>query len=106
MASVERIVLHIGVEKTGTTTLQVALALNRALLKDRGFVFPVGERGSWGHLGLTLFAATTTPIRDIARIAGLAEEGAIATFRATSPPHLAPSLTLPRSPPTSLPPAH
>jgi hypothetical protein len=35
-----RIVLHVGTHKTGTTTVQDSLALNRALLARRGVVFP------------------------------------------------------------------
>ena len=40
----ERIFLHIGVEKTGTTTLQVAMAINRSLLHKHGFAIPTGRR--------------------------------------------------------------
>ena len=46
----ERVVLHIGLAKTGTKTLQAAMTLNRDLLRRHGFVYPAlpGER----HAGL------------------------------------------------------
>ena len=37
----ERVCLHIGVAKTGTKTLQLAMGLNRDLLHRHGFVYPV-----------------------------------------------------------------
>lgn len=48
-------ILHIGIEKTGTTSIQRFLALNRGWLHERGFAFPLasGQRNS--HL-LALYA--------------------------------------------------
>jgi hypothetical protein len=40
----ERIILHIGAEKTGSTTIQEFLWLNRELLKSHGVYFPGSER--------------------------------------------------------------
>ena len=50
----ERVVLHIGLAKTGTKTLQAAMTLNRDLLRRHGFVYPAlpGER----HAGLAVYA--------------------------------------------------
>ena len=51
----ERVFLHVGTAKTGTKTLQLAMSLNRELLRQNGFVYPVlpGER----HAGLAIYAA-------------------------------------------------
>ena len=53
--------LHIGLQKTGTTTIQTCLAQNRVLLADSGFVYPdptsvrIGlDDRSHGHLSLSL----------------------------------------------------
>jgi hypothetical protein len=54
----ESIFLHIGLEKTGTTTLQAAMAVNRQLLRRYGYVFPEGLDGFPSyHIGLGLWAA-------------------------------------------------
>ena len=39
---VERVFLHIGAPKTGTTYLQQALGLNRGAMKDAGVLYPAG----------------------------------------------------------------
>ncbi len=44
--------LHIGTEKTGTTTIQRYLAGNRKSLKAQGFLYPVSP-GETNHLALT-----------------------------------------------------
>ncbi len=46
-----RIVLHIGAEKTGTTTIQAFCALNRQALRNRGVFYP-DEFGPNNHLAL------------------------------------------------------
>lgn len=40
--------LHIGTEKTGTTTIQTFLSSNRLLLQKYGYIFPktIGSNGS------------------------------------------------------------
>lgn len=50
-----RAILHIGVEKTGTTTLQMFLQRNRARLLEKGFVYP-RFCGEYNHTGLAAFA--------------------------------------------------
>lgn len=52
----DNLILHIGAEKTGTTTIQEFLALNRALLKEQGVIFP-GSLGGKNHTRLALYAA-------------------------------------------------
>ncbi len=72
-----RAILQIGTEKTGTTTLQLFLASNRATLAERGFVYP-SFCGARNHTGLAAYAlapARLDPIRE--------------SFGATSPEHVA-----------------
>ncbi|MCF7221308.1 hypothetical protein [Marilutibacter chinensis] len=48
-----RLVAHIGLHKTGTTSLQLAMAANRELLGKSGVLYPVaGHIDSGGHLNL------------------------------------------------------
>lgn len=47
----KRLIIHIGIGKTGTTSIQVALDLGRDLLLDAGFLYPkTGLAGSGHHL--------------------------------------------------------
>jgi len=55
------LILHIGTQKTGTTSIQALLSRNQQLLKDHGFDYPdpskvqIGlDDSSHGHLGLSL----------------------------------------------------
>jgi len=50
--------LHIGVEKTGTTTIQSFMAKNRIALHQEGFLYPLAP-GKENHVGLTILAADT-----------------------------------------------
>ncbi|PTQ74994.1 hypothetical protein [Celeribacter persicus] len=51
-----RFILHIGTHKTGTTSIQKGLSLNRALLEKRGIFYPsydlIGFRDHYAHLGI------------------------------------------------------
>lgn len=49
----KRLVLHIGTEKTGTTSIQNGLAVNRECLRENGIIFP----RSLGWVNHTLLAA-------------------------------------------------
>ncbi len=74
-----KIVLHIGAEKTGTTTIQEFLALNRDRLRELGVYFPkaVGEKN---HTHLALCAALDK--RGISkRAAGRLAENGLEDFR-------------------------
>ena len=43
------IYLHIGLPRTGTTSIQIGLALNRTLLQDAGYFFPKEGINHYGH---------------------------------------------------------
>ena len=47
-----RVVLHVGMHKTGSTSLQETFAANRKLLARHGFVYPEVTRGDPAHHGL------------------------------------------------------
>jgi len=57
----KKIILHIGTEKTGTTSIQEFLNLNRVALRDKGFLAPNsgGERHQ-SNFALIGFDGTTT----------------------------------------------
>lgn len=57
-------ILHIGVEKTGTTSIQQFLALNREDLKSRSILFPQSP-GSSNHMRLAGYAANDEKRDDI-----------------------------------------
>jgi tetratricopeptide (TPR) repeat protein len=77
---VRRAILHIGTEKTGTTTLQAFLAANRDRLAARGYQYP-SFCGALNHTGLAAYAlddAADDPIRAPYGYGGAAE---ISAFR-------------------------
>jgi hypothetical protein len=89
----ERVFLHIGVPKTGTKTLQLAMALNRDLLRRHGFVYPdlPGPR----HLGFALYAAEPEAVSQMRARLGLADRERLAAFVDEFPSRLATALMVP-----------
>ena len=87
----ERIFLHVGLEKTGTTTLQVAMAVNRQLLRRYGYVFPEGlDNFSSYHIGLALWAAANSgTVPELRHAAGLTSRKAYDTFLQSYPRQIA-----------------
>lgn len=61
------LILHIGTEKTGTTSLQEFLALNRDMLNNQGILYPK-SLGKKNHIKLAAYAANT-PSKLISRLA-------------------------------------
>jgi len=77
----ERIFLHIGVEKTGTTTLQVTMATNRRLLRRFGYAVPAAPKGFPScHFGLALCAAHPDAVPELRQAARLASGKAYEAF--------------------------
>jgi hypothetical protein len=88
-----RVFLHVGLEKTGTTTLQVMMALNRRLLKSHGYFFPTTLEGSTSnHIGLALCAANPEAATDLRQYAGLTSGTAYASFLRRYPRQIAQEL--------------
>jgi hypothetical protein len=52
----KKVVVHIGVEKTGTTTIQSFMSNNRIALAKHGFLYPTAP-GDQNHVGLAILAA-------------------------------------------------
>jgi len=83
----ERVCLHIGVAKTGTKTLQLAMALNGNLLRQHGFVYP--ELPGRHHVGLALYAANESTSARLRARMGLADGDRMAEFVGEFPSRLA-----------------
>jgi hypothetical protein len=64
------IFLHIGTQKTGTTTLQALGTRNRAALAAQGVLYPVAP-GRQNHVGLTFYAQNGMGNRDLSRAEGI-----------------------------------
>ena len=90
----ERLFLHIGVEKTGTKTLQLAMDVNRDLLQRHGFVYPTLP-GPPHHRGLVLYAADELAISHMRPLAGLADGDLYGEFIEQFPSRLAAALSVP-----------
>ena len=76
-----RAILHIGTEKTGTTTLQHFLSTNRKELAARGFLYP-RFCGAVNHTGLAVFALDPARRDPIQEPFGVRAEADVAPFRA------------------------
>jgi hypothetical protein len=88
MPALDRVCLHIGVEKTGTKTLQLALAANRAQLQRDGFLYP-RVPGEYSHVGLALYAARPAAVPDLRKAFSLFDERREAAFRQALPRQMA-----------------
>jgi hypothetical protein len=72
--------LHIGVEKTGTTSIQSFLATNRTALRAEGRLYPATP-GPVSHLDLVAFALDDDRIDGTRKAHGLTTPSRIAAFR-------------------------
>jgi hypothetical protein len=84
--------LHIGTQKTGTTTLQWLGSRNRAALAARGVCYPAAPGGQ-NHVGLTIYAAGGVGNRDLTRSIALNTPAAVAEYVAGFPAALAAEVT-------------
>lgn len=75
-----RAVLHIGGEKTGTTTIQHFCTRNRAALAEAGFYYPV-SLGAPNHVRLTAYALDDEKRDDLRLDLGIRNEQDLAAFR-------------------------
>ncbi len=87
------IYLHIGTEKTGTTSVQDMGRLNREALKRSGVLYPAAP-GDQNHQRLTVFAATPSDLsHSLAVVEGLGAPAALAEFMANFIADLAREIT-------------
>jgi hypothetical protein len=91
------IYLHIGTQKTGTTTLQMTGKHNRAKLAARGVLYPSAP-GEVNHTGLALFATGGELCLDLAMEAGLRSPADIAAYQAALPARLRSEIATARTP--------
>lgn len=74
------IYLHIGTGKTGTTSIQTFLELNREALKTKGIIVPTSP-GRRNHRRLTMYALNDGIIDNTRRSRGLLRDDQVAHFR-------------------------
>ena len=75
-----KIILHIGTEKTGTTSIQRFCARNREALRRRGYFFPTSP-GESNHTKLAAFAANEGKCLDLRKPLGVESTAELETFR-------------------------
>jgi hypothetical protein len=73
-------IIHIGAEKTGTTSIQAFCSANRDLLAKQGVLYPACL-GSANHMALTAYALDDDKIEDVRLSRGISSTGEIACFR-------------------------
>jgi hypothetical protein len=73
--------LHIGTEKTGSTSLQAVGGINRGTLMNHGIFYP-RTPGDRNHTKLTLFAADGPNVLDLRRLGRLFPDDAYQLFKA------------------------
>ncbi|HWY16792.1 MAG TPA: hypothetical protein VNX86_16775 [Rhizomicrobium sp.] len=73
--------LHIGTEKTGSTSIRNYLALNRAALLSQGYLYP-RTPGATSHYALTAFALDDARIEGTRRTLGIGNQESVSRFRA------------------------
>jgi hypothetical protein len=81
------IILHIGLEKTGTTTLQAVGGRNRAWFAKHGVLYPQTP-GATNHVKLALYAAKPNRAMNLRRRVGLGDNDVFEKFCATLPANL------------------
>jgi hypothetical protein len=80
----QTIYLHIGTQKTGTTTLQQVGKRNREVLAARGVLYPASP-GEINHTGLAIYASGGQRCLDLASEAGLRSPADIAAYQEKLP---------------------
>ena len=72
--------LHIGTEKTGTTSIQGFLKANRALLREKGILYPTAP-GNRNHTGLAVAAIHEKTMRSLRKVTGVRTPEDVEAFR-------------------------
>ena len=80
MPSSQTLFLHIGTEKTGTTTLQIMCSDNRKILADAGLLYP-RTPGVVNHVGAALYALDLEDRPDLRSSLGLDNGSELAAYR-------------------------
>lgn len=77
---VDHCYLHIGTEKTGTTSIQHFMAANRESLLEAGFLYPT-SLNTPNHMALARYALEDDRVGDLRRTIGLEGTGAVERYR-------------------------
>src|SRR5215469_5693606 len=72
--------LHIGTQKTGTTSLQHYLSANRERLLERGFLYP-SSTGRINHVGITAYSRDEEKIDLIRKRCGIESSAEVHAYR-------------------------
>lgn len=80
MSQAKRCVLHIGLEKTGSTAIQNYLSKNRDLLYRKGFLYPE-QPGRSNHTALTAFCLNSDKVDDVRVVHGISSSEDVPQFR-------------------------
>ena len=80
MPSTQKLFLHIGTEKTGTTTLQTLFSDNRARMAETGVLYP-RIPGPVNHVGAALYALDLEDRPDLRSSLGLQTTAELAAYR-------------------------
>lgn len=72
--------LHIGTEKTGTTSIQHFMASNREALRGAGYLYP-SSLNSPNHMALARYALDDDRVGDLRTPVGVEGAGAVARYR-------------------------
>jgi len=75
-----QIFLHIGAEKTGTTSIQTFFYANRALLRKQGVLYPTSP-GIGNHIKLAAYAERPDKIDDLRKLLQLTDPQRVEEFR-------------------------
>ncbi len=80
MANGRTIYLHIGTEKTGTTTLQAMFSANRTVLEKAGVLYP-NTPGKGNHAGLAIYALPLAKRPDLHWILRMSTSAEVEAYR-------------------------
>lgn len=83
-----QIFLHIGSEKTGTTSIQTWCASNRSALMNRGILYSE-ELGKNNHVYLTCYISQSQRTEDLRRTQGIFDPSAFSNFASQLPQRFA-----------------
>ena len=80
MKKSKKLILHIGCEKTGTTTIQRTLANNRKRLREGGYCYST-VLGQTNHFALPIYCLDDSRVTPLRASRGLKDEASIASYR-------------------------
>jgi hypothetical protein len=79
---IDKCFLHIGTEKTGTTSIQEFLATNRRRLQAHRYLYPKSP-GALNHLGLTCYAQDDDKFDGVRRLKAVSSRSDVIRYRAS-----------------------